>query len=140
MNLSAQFKDFLLSQSNPSSKVTVKNYVSDINKFTHWFENKLSRQFHPAEASQALIESFKQDSLVKYSASSVERSLSSLRKFFHFLKLEGQISHSPFDESEAGSHKLEADPWRIRDFKNHLYVFNSSHLTIKNYIINFNQF
>src|SRR3972149_1513869 len=77
------------------------------------------------------------ESLIKYNPKSVDRNLSSLRKFFHFLKLEGLVSHSPFDFIAMAE---EADPWRIKDFKSHLYVFNASGLTIKNYIIDLKQF
>ncbi len=141
MNLSAQFKEFLLSQDSPASKVTVKNYTSDVNRFIKWFEKTLGREFDPTDINTSLIESFKNDSFASYSASSVERCLSSLRKFFHFLKLEGQIVHSPFEQQTASAEALaKEDPWRLRDFKNHLYVFNASHLTIKNYIIDVKQF
>jgi len=135
----AQFKEFLLSQANPASYVTVKNYTSDVNRFIKWFENTLGRPFDPTETNTLLIESFKKDSLVEYSASTVDRSLSSLRKFFHFLKIDGQISRSPFEQLTINNQQL-TDPWRLKDFKNHLYVFNASHLTIKNYIIDVKQF
>ena len=84
MNLSAQFKEYLFSQSNPPSKITVKNYLSDINKFIRWIEAKLGYEFNPIDVNQSLIDSFKEESLKNYSASSVDRSLSSLRKFFYF--------------------------------------------------------
>jgi len=139
MNLSAQFKDFLLAQPHPPTSVTIKNYISDINKFSRWYKNTLNRDFNPQDINQALLNSFKKDSLMKYSASSVDRSISSLRKFFYFLKLEGHISHSPFEITGVKAREGH-DPWRLKDFKNHLYVFNASHLTIKNYIIDVKQF
>ncbi|MEK9208441.1 MAG: site-specific integrase, partial [Patescibacteria group bacterium] len=135
----AQFKEFLLSQASPASLSTVKNYASDVNRFIAWFENKFQKTFEPSEVNSSTLNIFKTDYLTKYSASSVERNLSTLRKFFTFLKLDGQISHSPF-ELEVSSQESEVDPWRIKDFKNHLYVFNASHLTIKNYIIDVKQF
>src|SRR3990167_344523 len=70
---------------------------------------------------------------------SVERYMSSLRKFFHFLKLEGIASNDPF-ELDAKRSTLEPDPYHLRDFKNHLYVYNAANLTIKNYIIDVKQF
>ncbi|EKD86222.1 MAG: hypothetical protein ACD_37C00405G0001, partial [uncultured bacterium] len=139
MNLSAQFKEFLLSASKPPSKVTVKNYLSDIKKFIRWFEEKFAKDFDPSEVNLSLIQDFKKESLEKYSGASVDRNLSSLRKFFRFAKLEGLVSHSPF-ELAVSSQKLEVDAWHLKDFKNHLYVFNASHLTIKNYIIDIKQF
>src|SRR3989344_6821570 len=65
--------------------------------------------------------------------------MSSLRKFFHFLKLEGIASNDPF-ELDAKRSTLEPDPYHLRDFKNHLYVYNAANLTIKNYIIDVKQF
>jgi len=142
MNLTAQFKKSLLSQNIPPSKVTVKNYTSDINKFIRWYESKFNRTFDPSDVSYQLLFTFKKDASKDYAVSSVNRSLSSLRKFFNFLKLEGMISRSPFDEEKAASAKAlaKADSWRFRDFKNHLYVLNASNLTIKNYIIDLKQF
>lgn len=136
-NLIDQFKQFLLSKD--ASRITVKNYLSDVNRFMKWFEEKYDQDFDPQEVSMNTFEQLKSDNLTKYSAASVDRMLSSLRKFFKFLKLEGYISHSPFEQA-ASSQQPSADPWHIRDFKNHLYVFNASHLTIKNYIIDVKQF
>ena len=137
MNLSAQFKAYLLNQKHPASKATVKNYLSDVNRFISWFEAKFARKFSPEEINPEIIEAYKSESLVTRSASSVERSLSSLRKFFTFLSLEGIISHSPL---EAKPSENEIDPWKLKDFKNYLFVLNSSPLTIKNYIIDIKQF
>ncbi len=138
MNLSALFKEYLNKQTNPPSGITIKNYISDVNRFIRWFEAKFNSEFIPSEITPSLLEQFKSESLQNYSASSVDRSASSLRKFFSFLKLEGQISHSPFEVKEE--RRENDDPWKIRDFKNHLYVFGASHLTIKNYIIDAKQF
>lgn len=136
MDLSAQFKEFLAAEASAPSFVTIKNYISDVNKFIKWFESKSDSTFDPAAVNKSSIEDYKKDSLETHTLSSVERSLSSLRKFFHFLKLEGYVSSSPFE----GKEKELPDPWKIKDFKNHLYVFNASYLTIKNYVIDVKQF
>ena len=87
-----------------------------------------------------IIENYKNQSRDIFSPSSLERHLSSLRKFFNFLKLEGTVAHSPFERLGPGNQKFAADPYRIKDFKNYLYVYNASHLTIKNYLIDIKQF
>ncbi len=138
MNLPAQFKEYLLNQGNASSKATVKNYLADLNKFIKWFETTFNKPFSADSVTGKVLENFKAESLTKYSASSVDRNLSSLRKFFQFAKSEGVISQSPF-EARVEAEK-DNDPWRLKDFKNNLYVFNASHLTIKNYIIDVKQF
>lgn len=131
MNLSALFRVYLLSKSNPASKATVKNYVSDVNRFISWFELNYNQAFNPAYVDQNTISRFKRSSLTNYSASSVERSISSLRKFFAFLKEDNHISQNPFEANQNSFHENTVDPWRIRDFKNYLYLSNVSALTIK---------
>jgi site-specific recombinase XerD len=137
MNLSAQFKTYLLNQKQPASKATVKNYLSDLNRFIAWFEAKYAHNFTAGEVSPETLVTFKNESLALRSASSVERNLSSLRKFFTYASLEGITTRSPF---EANDRIEELDPWRILDFKNFLFVVHSSPLTIKNYIIDVKQF
>lgn len=136
MDLAAQFKEFLANHESSPSLVTIKNYISDVNKFIRWFEADSDSKFDPSAVTNNSIEKFKKESLSTHTLSSVERSLSSLRKFFYFLKLDGYVSNSPFDVSQ----KESPDPWKIKDFKNHLYVFNASYLTIKNYVIDVRQF
>ncbi|MCL4387444.1 site-specific integrase, partial [Patescibacteria group bacterium] len=52
--------------------------------------------------------------------------------------MEGIILNDPLEKTVKSI--PEEDPWRIKDFKNFLYVYNSSHLTIKNYIMDIKQF
>ena len=140
-NFIEQFKAFLLSLPNSASKVTVKNYVSDINHFLAWFESVNRSDFVPTEVTSEVINYYKNANEQTFSASSMQRHLSSLRKFFKFLKLEGKLSHNPFDAPTVSAEALaKADPWHIKDFKSYLYVFNASHLTIKNYLIDIKQF
>ena len=153
MNLLEDFKAFLLSSKDQPSKVTVKNYLSDINHFVRWYESYYQKAFAPQLVTPGTLEAYRRESITevnqqpmangqqpKLSPSSLERHLSSLRKFFQFLKLNGQIGKSPFEIASSQSSTPEADPYRLRDFKNFLYVYNASHLTIKNYIIDIKQF
>ena len=140
MDLPELFKEFLSSSPQGASSLTVKNYLADVKQFIRWYESFFNRSFTPDEITFQTISSYK-NSLTGppargagLSASSIDRHISSLRKFFKFLKLEGHVSQNPFEEN-AKSQKPVLDPWRLKDFKNFLYVYNSSHLTIKNYII-----
>src|SRR5258708_18716496 len=140
MNFLSEFKNYLLSQKNPSSRLTVKNYLSDIRKFIDWFEKTFRSDFTAEAVTQETIEYFKKSNST-LSPSSLERHVSSLRKFFHFLKLEGHIANTPF-ELYAISHKPSAnpDPWHLKEFKDYLYVYNASRLTIKNYLMDVKSF
>jgi site-specific recombinase XerD len=143
MNLLEPFKNYLFSQNDKPTKVTVKNYLSDINRFIYWYEATFTKSFTPKDVAKETIEQYKQDSLLDASAlspRSLERHLSSLRKFFTFLKYEGLIVRSPFEQSLIGNQKSKIDPWRIKDFKDYLYIYNASRLTIKNYLIDLKQF
>ncbi len=137
MNLLQEFKNYLFSQEVKPSKVTVKNYLSDINHFIRWFEKSFQKPFSPTEVTKHVIENYKIESSESFSVSSIERHLSSLRKFFNFLILENLTSIDPFKPFVEEAVK---DPWHIKDFKSYLYVFNASHLTIKNYLIDIKQF
>ncbi|MCL4354851.1 site-specific integrase, partial [Patescibacteria group bacterium] len=96
MNLLSQFKNYLFSQKNPPSKLTVKNYAADVNQFIRWFETELGKEFNPQEISPETIEAYKKAKSV--STRSLERHLSSLRKFFQFLRTEGIISSDPLQQ------------------------------------------
>ena len=140
MNYTAQFKQFLSTKKSPASKATIKNYASDVNRFIVWFEAKYDSPFDPKEVDELVLNSFETDNLTTYSPRSVARNMSSIRKFFTFLKLDSQISHNPFETIAPKNFEKQSDPWRIKDFKNYLYVLNASPLTIKNYITDINQF
>src|SRR5260221_857543 len=134
------FKKYLFSQKNAPSKVTVKNYLADVSQFIRWLEQRLGHSFAATEISPDIIEDFKSDAAKLLSASSLDRHLSSLRKFFTFLKLEGHIAKSPFEQPTRNNQQETTGLFHVKDFKNFLYVYNSSHLTIKNYIIDVKQF
>ncbi len=140
MDLLSLFSNYLLSQDNPASALTVKNYLADIRKFFHWFEEEFARSFTPSSFTPQVIQLYESKS--EMAPSSLERSMSTLRKFAGFLMAEAMISLDPFKElafSDSESEK-KSDPWRLDSFRNHLYNTKSSHLTIKNYIIDVRQF
>src|SRR5260221_4455254 len=139
MEFIQQFKNYLFSQKNGASKATVKNYVADVKKFIAWFELTKQAVFAPQVVTPELIQDFKKAKITELSASSLDRHISSLKKFFSFLKLEGKVPTNPFERQETNAQR-PIDPWHIKEFKDFLYVYNASHLTIKNYLIDVKQF
>lgn len=132
MNLLQLFKDYLSSQSNRPSQVTLKNYVADIRKFITWYQTTLNKTFGLSAIELSEIEQYKQYLESASSARSQERYLSSLRKFFCFLETT-QVQQDPLKNTKIEK-KIEQDIWHIREFKDFLYRQGSSPLTIKNYI------
>src|SRR3989344_3806955 len=123
MNLLSLFKDYLSSQNKPSSKSTIKNYAFN---------------FDPKLINADIIENFKRSNADLISASSLDRHISSIRKFFLFLKEQNHIDSIPFEKST--SENKNEDPQHLNKFKNHLYSGGSSPITIKNYLIDVKQF
>lgn len=133
MNLLQFFIEFLLTQTNRPSLLTVKNYKADIRQFINWFEHTFNLSFDPSKISpQTLYDYLKERNLSK---SSAKRHVSSLRKFFGFLITSGIISQNPLEKKNISAGDFaKADPWMITNFKSFLYEYNKSDLTIKNYI------
>jgi len=138
MNLLDQFKNYLFSQEVKPAPVTVKNYLSDINHFVKWFEKQYGTIL-TSPITNSTLEQYKTEFEKSLSPASMQRHLSSLRKFFKYLKTEGKMTIDPFEESVINK-KQEKDVWRLKDFKNNLFVNKAAHLTIKNYIIDVKQF
>ena len=133
MNLLQQFVNFLKNQKDKPSFSTLKNYKADIGQFINWFEKEFSSSFDPSKTTLPILEQYKKARTL--SPKSIQRHVSSLRKFFNFLKLEGIIS-ADLLEKKAASAQARAleDPWMLRNFKSYLYEYKKSNLTIKNYI------
>ena len=57
-------------------------------------------------------------------------------KFAEYLIEEGYIETDPFDQIINNRQSIvdKPDPWFLKDFKDYLYVFGASNLTIKNYV------
>lgn len=138
MILPELFRTYLLSKD--LSGVTVKNYVSDIRRFIFWFEASFGKTFETRDLTPDVITLF--ESLRPYPNRSLERYLSSLRKFAAFLVEEGFIEKNPFTDpsSKIQAPRSKQDPWFLKDFKDYLYVFGASGLTIKNYFVDIKAF
>ncbi len=142
MELLEFFKSQLLSEKKKVSPITLKNYLSDIRHFIQWFERTTGRTISPTDISEDTIQLYKQTQggAIKYgvvqegiSLRSINRHISSIRKLSTMLVKEKVIEANPF-LLQPTTYNLQPDLWHIQDFKDYLYVFGSSHLTIKNYI------
>jgi site-specific recombinase XerD len=144
MNIVNDFRAHLFTEKSKPSKVTVKNYVSDVRKFVQWFEGSHNTLFTPTALSTDIIKTY-QESLQKsgdgsvIAARSAKRYISSLRKFCRFLSDSGAIEANPFDALVVAP-KIPEDPWEMKTFRNFLINQGSSKLTIKNYMLDIQQF
>jgi site-specific recombinase XerD len=136
MNLLQQFSDFLLNQKKRPSLSTVKNYIADVDQFIVWFEKFYNLNFDPSKISPQILYDYKKSSTL--SGVSMKRHLSSLRKFFNFLKTKAIITFELFPSLDQ--QKIIPDPWMLRNFKNFLYESKRSRLTIKNYVSDIKSF
>jgi len=143
MDIVKEFKNHLLTQKNPPSHLTIKNYLSDVRRFFNWFENTYQTPFNPQWLNKEVICRYQneiqltgQSSLS--AASSIKRYLSSLRKFTSFLEESGAINTNPF--SLLQQVEPQTDPFFFKEFKNYLFTEHASRLTIKNYLADLRQF
>ncbi len=145
MDIVNDFRLHLFTDRNKPSKVTVKNYLSDVRKFIQWYEKTEGSTFSASNLSPELIKNYQQ-SLNENSQGSVvatrsaKRYISSLRKFCRFLRDSGAIEANPFDAIITDSPKVIEDPWQIKPYKNSLVATGASKLTIKNYLHDIHQF
>lgn len=140
MDLFDFYKQLLSSQKLQPSKVTIKNYLSDLRAFVTWFEKTQTTAFNPDAITPELVNQYLTDS--NFSPRSQKRYLSSLKKFFNLLNDNGFTSNNPFTvlAEEKRKEEIIADPWQITNFRNYLYETGSSHHTIKNYITDIQAF
>src|SRR2546423_478056 len=117
------FKNYLLSQKKLPSNTTVINYLADVKKFIYWFEGKYKKPFLAQEINVNLILEYKKFLLETFSAVTVERQFSALRKFFQYLQANSEMQINPFEELSISQQQNE-DPWHLRNFKNSLYINN----------------
>ncbi|HUD44183.1 MAG TPA: site-specific integrase [Patescibacteria group bacterium] len=151
MDLYSLYKEFLFSQEPHLSEATVKNYLSDLQKFFTWFQQRNNKLFSPFLLTNQLIAEYKQYLLpdsyqsVQSTASnlssvkSYERHLSSLRKFVNFLLEKKYIREIPRELIMEQISKPNAN-FYLDGFKNFLYKENDSDVTITNYLLDIQQF
>lgn len=139
MNLSDQFKAYLLGNKKQVSKVTLKNYLSDTRKFIKWCENKFGRSFNPNDITQELAQSYIDEiNTATHSSRSAKRYQSSIKKFFGFLLEYRLVRFNPFSLYDVKA--IHQDDWHLKEFGNYLFNSKTSNHTIKNYISDVRQF
>lgn len=132
------FKNYLISSG--FSALTVKNYLADVNRFIRYFTSVYSIDFKPGLTTHKMIKDYQLKLSQEIGQRSVERHLSSLRRYFQFLQAEGHIQNNPFSlENTPAASSLESLS-KLKSFKDYLYSAKASDLTIKNYIIDVRQF
>ncbi|HRN96527.1 MAG TPA: site-specific integrase, partial [Candidatus Levybacteria bacterium] len=129
MELLTLFEKLLLNQKNSPSQNTVKNYVSDIRKFTTWFSQTNARPITATDFSQENIDAFLTQSSL--SSRSKERTIASMKKMTQLLHQARVIQKNPFTSKPTQPHE---DVWKLREFKHMLFKQKASPLTIKNYL------
>jgi Site-specific recombinase XerD len=158
-NLEASFKKYLLAEN--ISPITLKNYLSDLRHFLGWLTFYWKSNFSNTAflIDQNLIEILKQvqdDTIEKYKSyliannlplKTINRRLSTLRKFFSFCISQGWLKENPakkiknekikdknfFSESEGENEKLDKQQV-LKSFQQNLQKENLDQPTIKSYL------
>jgi len=138
MELSNLFKEHLISFH--ASEATVKNYVADVKRFIRFFEQKYAVSFKPELVTSEMIQAYRSSLVKDIGERSVERHLSSLRKFFQFAKDLSLASINPCSIEHAPPEITIESEAKLKEFKDFLYRNKAADLTIKNYIIDVRQF
>lgn len=144
-NLEALFKDFLLSGIK-KSKNTIKNYLSDLRHFLGWFQ-KMTKDNNTFFLYESDIEEYKKylfDS--EFPIKTVNRRLSTIRKFCFFCVRRGILRHDPSITLKNISpqkilHNKIDDMVSIMDtFRNDLISEGLPNQVIKNHLKDMNEF
>jgi site-specific recombinase XerD len=140
-NFEASFKKFLLAEN--VSPITLKNYLSDLRHFLGWMILKLKAQnkknfenLSPLEflnqIDESLVEEYKNYLVVNaIPAKTINRRLSTLRKFFSFCISQGWLKENPAKKIQ--NLKFEIDSI-ISSFALSLEKENLDQKTIKSYL------
>jgi len=142
------FRRFLIESGSGKrkiSRVTVKNYVSDVNRFFSWLssqpdfvsQNPLQNNLSTSKIS-LYLNHLKED----YSPSTISRHTASLNRFSTFLDLKYSIKLSPItsDSSPLLVNQPASTQQLLSQFKKHLKDKKRSHSTVKNYLSDVNHF
>lgn len=158
INLPGTFEAFLLTNGN--SRITIKNYLSDLNHFLGWLELFLKSQnifFSPLQ-TEYLSRYFDKNVINRYASylranslppSTINRRFSALRCLSKFLLSQGWIKENPTKEllnfkkpSLNPYPSITADPKGqiLADFKKSLERKDSTPNTVKNYLSDIGEF
>jgi len=142
------FKNYL--QIQKASPVTIKNYLVDINHFLEWLAQKTGVKHQIV--GKAIFGLFTEETLNEYKADQLKqkiplvtlnRRLSSLRKFGQFGKSQGWLQKNPAEKvTNIQSTSKESKPTFevLANFQKQLQKEKVSPLTIKNYLSDLRHF
>lgn len=147
MNLPNLFKIYLKTQG--ASPNTLRNYIVDINHFFTWLGQKTG--IHHQVAGQAIFKLFTQETIGEYKTdlltektppSTINRRLSTLRKFSQFSQEQGWLETNPTSKIKNISQQETKSPAEkvLKNFRNYLEQEKASPLTIKNYLSDLRHF
>jgi site-specific recombinase XerD len=144
------FKEYLTSEK--ISKGSIRSYLSDTRFFFAWLTdflmvNKVIRKTNLSpptllgQINERLLETFKDSQLNSAPTTTINRRLSSLRRFGAFLEA-SSLQMNPFDTLSNVKEETEADkdPHRLEEFRLELWKKGLSKTTIKNYLSDVKQF
>lgn len=133
--LTAQFKHYLVSQK--LSAATLKNYVSDVQRFLTWLAGELQETvIEPVHLTASVFQNY---SLYLNAAqnhihpATAERYLSSLKRFGEFLKVTQRTDSNPAADLKPTAIDPTLDQV-INEFRNELIRQNLAPSTVKNYV------
>jgi len=148
MTLPELFKNYLKTQK--VSSVTIKNYITDINNFFSWLENKTQIKHQIAGISilglftKETIKEYKKDQIFrKIPLSTINRRFSALRRFGSFAQNQGWINKNPalqISNPESPTTKGVNQEEILKKFKEDLKEEQISTITIKNYLSDLRHF
>lgn len=133
MEFIKEFTDYLAETG--VSKVSIKNYNSDLRYFMKWFNKSYDENFYPEKLNSSVIHNFKLSTSNK-SILSTKRRLSTIRKLSRFALSKNYIKDNPFIEGET----LSAQHVDLGELRNFLHKKGLSPASIKNYLADITQF
>jgi integrase/recombinase XerC len=132
-----KFKKYL--KNKDLSDITIKNYLSDLRHFLNW-SAKTGKSF----LDQKSYFNYKNHLQKQHTtAKSINRYLSTLRKFGRFLKESSNLDKNPainLENLDTNPQKKKPDLKILNDFKRSLENQDLSEVTIKNYMSDVRQF
>ncbi|MCJ7792482.1 MAG: phage integrase N-terminal SAM-like domain-containing protein [Candidatus Marinimicrobia bacterium] len=146
MNLPELFRLYL--ESEKFHPATVKNYLVDLNHFLNWLATKTGVKFQVA--GKAIFGLLTQETVKEYktvlvqqkiSQATINRRLSTLRKFAQFGQVHGWLTENPVAlVSNLPSSQPSIREKVLTDFQKQLEKEKVSRLTIKNYLSDLRHF
>ncbi len=124
-NLEAEFKKYLLSGNKSLTKITIKNYLSDLRHFFGWFIRKFKNIQIPEDfkkIDEKIIEEYKNYLIVNgLPLKTINRRLSTLRKFGSFCISQNWLSLNPakkINNLSSGYQQLNEEVKKFRSLLN----------------------